>query len=324
MPQNHPTRSPSRSLLRLVFDTAAFRAARRTAISWHAGLSQVRCRRYLSPDVHPIAFHIGNLAIHWYGILIAVGFLLGFWTASRRSLLYDNLPGEMVADLIPWIVVSALIGSRLLFIWQYPEDFRGASFWDLVNIRRGGLVFHGGLVAAALTVLIYVRWRKLPLWRLADALAPSIALGHAFGRLGCFMNGCCFGTACSLPWAVHFPDGHISGGIGVHPTQLYESVLNLALYGALAWQFRRRQFPGQTFALYLISYGLLRGGIEFLRGDYVIRHFGWMTAGQAVSVGVVAAGVAFWVVLRRVALKAAVVESPKPPGGNGKSKQRKS
>lgn len=272
--------------------------------------------------MHPIAFHIGSFAIHWYGILIAIGFLLGFWTACRRCL-HDNLPGEMVADLIPWIVVSALVGSRLLFIWQYSEEFRDTSLVDLINIRNGGLVFHGGLVAAALTVLLYVRWHKLPLWRLADALAPSIALGHAFGRLGCFMNGCCFGTACDLPWAVHFPEDHYSNGIGVHPTQFYESGLNLLLYGALAWQYRRRQFPGQTFALYLIAYGLLRGAIEFLRGDYVVRYFGWMTVGQVVSLVVVGIGIAFWVTLRRMARKAVVTEPSKPAGGNDKPKKRK-
>ncbi|MCP5524954.1 MAG: prolipoprotein diacylglyceryl transferase [Verrucomicrobiales bacterium] len=276
--------------------------------------------------MHPIAFYIGSLSIHWYGILIAIGFLLGFWTASRRALLYDNLPGEMVADLIPWIVVSALVGSRLLFIWQYPEDFQEATFWDYVNIRRGGLVFHGGLMAAAATVLIYVRVRKLPLWRLADALAPSIALGHVFGRLGCFMNGCCYGVACSLPWAVHFPEGHPTAGVGVHPTELYEAAMNLALYGALAWQYRRRRFPGQTFAIYLISYGVLRGAVEFLRGDYLVHYFGWMTVGQVVSVGVLVAGAVLWGMLPRVASVKAdgeVSSAAEPPGKAGRSRKSK-
>lgn len=249
--------------------------------------------------MHPIAFHIGNVAIHWYGVLVALGFLVGFWTATRRCLL-DDVPGEMVADLIPWIVISALVGARLLFIIDYYNtEFRGAPWWDFVNIRRGGLVFHGGLIAAVVTTIVYTRWRRLPLWKLADALAPSIALGHVFGRLGCFMNGCCFGKVCSLPWAVHFPAGHPTAPHGVHPTELYEAALNLALYGALAWQYRRKRFAGQTFAIYLTSYGVLRFLVEFLRGDYPVHYFGWATVGQLVSLGVLVVGVGLWIWLAR-------------------------
>lgn len=245
--------------------------------------------------MHPIAFHIGNVAIHWYGVLVAVGFLVGFWTATRRCVL-DGVPGEMVADLIPWIVVSALVGARLLFIIDYYDtDFPDATWWDFVNIRRGGLVFHGGLIAAVVTTVAYTRWRRLPLWKLADALAPSIALGHAFGRVGCFMNGCCFGTICKLPWAVHFPAGHPSSPHAVHPTELYEAALNLALYGALAWHYQRKRFAGQTFAIYVTSYGVLRFLVEFLRGDYEVHYLGWATVGQLVSLGVLVVGVGLWV-----------------------------
>jgi phosphatidylglycerol:prolipoprotein diacylglycerol transferase len=139
------------------------------------------------------------------------------------------------------------------------------------------------------------------------------------------MNGCCFGVACDLPWAVTFPDGHPTGGVAVHPSQLYEAAVNLALYGALAWQYRRRRFPGQTFAIYLISYGVLRAALEFLRGDYVVHHLGWMTVGQMVSAGVLAAGVVLWVMLQRMAgRKANAEESPAQASRKDKSRKRSS
>lgn len=255
--------------------------------------------------MHPIAFYIGSLEIRWYGILFAAGFLAGFWTACRRAL-HDNLSGETIADLIPWVLVSALVGARLLYVLEYHEEFAGGSFWDMINIRRGGLVYHGGMIAAILTSVLYIRWRGLPLWRIADILAPSIALGHAFGRVGCYLNGCCYGLPTDLPWGVHFPEGHPSCPAAVHPTQLYEAGVNLLLYGALAWHFRRgRRFAGETFALYLVAYGVLRFLLEFLRGDYGPHRWWGLTPGQPVSLAVLAAGAALWFWLART----------KPPTG---------
>ena len=140
---------------------------------------------------------------------------------------------------------------------------------------------------------------KMPLWKLADVLAPSIALGYVFGRLGCLMNGCCFGRACDLPWAVHFPADHETHGAGAHPTQLYEAALNLALYAALAWLFRRRKFDGQVFATYLVSYALVRSFVEMFRGDYPAYTLGFITPAHWVSAGLLAAGVWLFVKLPR-------------------------
>ncbi|MCD6338293.1 MAG: prolipoprotein diacylglyceryl transferase [Verrucomicrobia bacterium] len=243
----------------------------------------------------PVAFRIGATAIYWYGVMVALGFLAGLWTASRRAPL-AGISGEAVADLGFWLVISALLGARLFYVVEYwQEDFADKPLWQTLNLRAGGLVFYGGLIGGALAVLAYTRLKRLPLWKLADVLAPSVSLGHAFGRIGCFLNGCCYGKACSLPWAVHFPPEHITHGAGVHPTELYEAGANLILYAVLARWFRRRGFDGQVFALYLIGYGGARFVIEFFRGDYERYYLGgWATPGHLVSAIAVACGVVLY------------------------------
>ena len=215
-----------------------------------------------------VAFSIGGFSVHWYGILAASGFLAGLWTASRRAPRH-GLARETIADLGPWLIVGTLVGARLWFVMSYwHEEFVGQPLWQVVNVRAGGLVFYGGLAGAALAGVVFARLRRLPLWELADALAPSIALGHALGRVGCFINGCCYGLPTDLPWAVHYAGDPATQGAGLHPTQLYEAALLLALYAALAWQYRTKRFSGHTFALYLLGYGAIRFSVEFLRGDY--------------------------------------------------------
>ena len=250
--------------------------------------------------MHPIAFNFGTWPLHWFGVLIALGFLAGLWTASRRATRYGLQP-DQVGDSIVWIIIGAVLGARSLYVITYwQESFAGRPWKEIFMVQHGGLVFYGGFVGAALAVMLYCHFRKLPLWNLADALAPSIALGSAFGRMGCLMNGCCYGRTCDLPWAVHFPAGHETSPVGVHPTQIYDALLNLALYGALAWLYRRKKFDGQVFAAYLICYALTRSLVEHFRGDYSAGHIhaGFLTPAQLVSVGILAAGVGLMIVLR--------------------------
>jgi phosphatidylglycerol:prolipoprotein diacylglycerol transferase len=243
-----------------------------------------------------IAFSLGSLRFTWYGILVVSGFIAGLWLAERRSG-RDRIAPEVVADLGLWLMAGGIIGARVWFVVAYwREEFAGYPWWETVAIYRGGLVFYGGLIGASLVTVFYARAKAVPLWKLADVLAPSIALGQACGRVGCFLYGCCYGSVCFLPWAVHYPDlPPQAPGTGLHPTQLYEAGLDLMLYGALAWQYRHKQFSGHTFAAYLIAYGALRFAVEFLRGDYPVRYLGgWATPGQVGSIIAVATGVLIW------------------------------
>jgi len=249
--------------------------------------------------VDKIAFHVGSWPIYWYGVLVASAFLIGLWTASRRAV-RDGIAPEKIMDVGPWLILGAIIGARTLYVVSYwKEKFAGEPWTEIFMVHHGGLVFYGGMIGATLALLIYVRVRKLPLWKFGDALAPSAALGYVIGRFGCLMNGCCYGRPTDLPWAIHFPD-HETKGVGVHPTQVYDSLLSLGLYLALAWLYRRKKFDGQVFAAYLMAYAILRSFVELFRGDYPVHYLGgWATPAHLVSMGTFAAGLILYGTLPR-------------------------
>jgi phosphatidylglycerol:prolipoprotein diacylglycerol transferase len=235
--------------------------------------------------------------------MVALGFLAGLWTASRRSL-REGIAAEKILDLGPWLIIGAIAGARLLFVLTFwREEFAGKPLLEIFAVWRGGLVYYGGLIGASLACVFYARLKQLPLWKLADILAPSIALGHVFGRLGCLLNGCCYGKACNLPWAIHFPaDNPLHPPTTpVHPTEIYESLLNLALYAALAWMFRRKKFDGQIFSTYLVCYAVLRSFVEIFRGDYPPYQYflGWLTPAQVVSIGIFIVGLGLFLIRKR-------------------------
>jgi phosphatidylglycerol:prolipoprotein diacylglycerol transferase len=253
--------------------------------------------------VHQIAFHIGSLAIHWYGVLLAVGFFAGLWTASRRAR-RDSIAPEKIIDGGAWLIVGALIGARALYVISYWDRlvekplYPNAPWTEIFMVQRGGLVFYGGLIGAVAAGLIYVWKAKIPLWKFADAMAPSIALGYVPGRIGCLMNGCCYGRPTDLPWAIRFPpDSNETHGVPVHPTQIYDALLSLGLYVVLAWLYRRKRFDGQVFAIYLVAYALLRSFVELFRGDYPGGHL--LTPAQLVSLVIFLAGALLFLKLPR-------------------------
>lgn len=250
--------------------------------------------------MQPIAFQFGPITVHWFGVCIALAFLAGMWTAARRASRI-GVPGEVIADLVvPWLLIGGIVGARLMFVVTYWQDeFVGKPWWEIFMIQRGGLVFYGGLIGSSLAAIIFAGLKGVSVWKLADILAPSIALGSMFGRFGCLMNGCCYGRACEMSWAIRFPASHSTGGVPVHPTQLYDALLNLGLYLGLAAWFRfRRKFDGQIFAIYLMCYAVTRSTVEFFRGDYSDGHLhGGFTPAHLLSVAILVAGIVLYRVL---------------------------
>ena len=221
--------------------------------------------------MYPELFKIGNFPINTYGVFLALAFLCAILIAVKLAA-RDGLPREKIYDLCLWMLVSSLIGSKILMLFTEPE-YRDHP-WQLLSLDflRSGGVFYGGLIAAILAGYILMRRYKLPWWKTADACAPGIAIGNFFGRQGCFAAGCCWGKPTSMPWGVKFSElGHeITGvpiGVSLHPTQLYESFAMLIVFGFLLWLHKRRIFDGQVILFYALLYSIVRFSIEFFRDD---------------------------------------------------------
>ncbi|MBD3278004.1 MAG: prolipoprotein diacylglyceryl transferase [Candidatus Aegiribacteria sp.] len=222
--------------------------------------------------MHPVLFRLGSLPINTYGFMLAVSFVLGLYMAARRSAAVGVSKND-VYDLGMRIMIAAIVGSRVFYVLTHIEEFQG-NWLDTVAIWKGlyGLSMLGG-VLLAVAVGFYTVWRKkLPVWRLADAVIPSFALGIFVTRIGCFFNGCCFGFETSCPLGVAFPDSAMAyGGTGIpagthlHPTQLYSSVAGLFILLVLLWADRRKHFPGFIFVLFSGLYGVTRFGLEEFR-----------------------------------------------------------
>ncbi len=266
--------------------------------------------------MYPELFRIGTFPVTTYGIFLAMGMLLALFAASRLAA-RDGLPKERIYDLGLWVLVGGLVGSKILMIMVEP----GVAIFTLDFLRSGG-VFYGGLIGGFLAVAILVPLYKLNFWKVADAFAPGVALGQAFGRQGCFSAGCCWGKETHLPWGVHFTQaGHEYTGVPIygpdgadlflHPTQLYESFIMLAVFGFLVYLHRRKKFDGQILIAYGIIYALVRFSIEFVRDDPRGDLFGFTTltglsTSQGVSLIVAAASMVFMIVRLR---KAAATET---------------
>jgi phosphatidylglycerol---prolipoprotein diacylglyceryl transferase len=222
--------------------------------------------------MYPRLLELGPLTVYTYGVLLAAAYLLGLKLAMVRAK-SRNLDQTRILDLGIYIIISALVGAKLLLL---VTDFR--TFTDnpreLLSLARSGGVFYGGLILAVTVALWYIRRIGLPLWTTCDVFAPGIALGHVVGRLGCLFAGCCYGKPTSVPWAITFTDPFAATNVGtplnvpLHPTQLYEAGAEaLILVLLLGTERRGRPYPGRTFWLYILLYSISRYVIEIYRGD---------------------------------------------------------
>jgi phosphatidylglycerol---prolipoprotein diacylglyceryl transferase len=217
----------------------------------------------------PILFHFGRFPIYAYGFFIVMGVVAATLLAVLKIRKSDiKISFEEGMDLFFYTVLSAFLGSRILYVLINFDVFRQEPS-QIFKIWEGGLVFYGGLVPAAAVAFWVMKWRRLPVWRLADPISPLIALGLSFGRMGCFLAGCCYGKETSLPWAVVFknPDSLARLNLPLHPTQLYDAANGLVLFFFLTWVEKRKTFDGQIFWLLLLLYSMTRFFIEIFRGD---------------------------------------------------------
>ncbi len=222
--------------------------------------------------MYPRLLELGPVTIYTYGVLLAAAYLLGLRLAMLRARA-RGLDSARVLDLGIYIIVSALVGAKLLLLLTDAGKYL-ENPGELVTLVRAGGVFYGGLIAAVSVALWYIQRIGLPLWTTCDVFAPGIALGHVVGRLGCFFAGCCYGIPTEVPWAITFTDPFAASNVGtplnvpLHPTQLYEAgAEGLILALLLATESKGRPFSGRTFWLYMLLYALSRFVIEMFRGD---------------------------------------------------------
>ncbi|MFH0985750.1 MAG: prolipoprotein diacylglyceryl transferase [Candidatus Omnitrophota bacterium] len=208
----------------------------------------------------PVLFSFGALHLYSYGLCIALGVLLSLFLMKRRAM-NEGFPGpEEVFDMAFVVLLWGFVGARIFYVIQNLPYYIAKPL-KFFAVWEGGLIFYGGAIASFVGLWLMARKKKWPLWKILDFLTPYGALTQAFGRLGCFLNGCCFGKACSLPWAVRFPElSH-----AVHPAQLYEAFYDLVLFVFLIKRRARIRFEGEISLLYFLLYGMGRYLIEFAR-----------------------------------------------------------
>lgn len=220
----------------------------------------------------PVLLRVGNFQLYSYGVMLFISFVLGIMIVERRAQRFGVEP-KKITDLALWVLLAVVVGSRLFYVAFHWDEFRH----DLLGIIRfwgnppglSGLMFYGGFLAAFAVGLLYVRLNRLPLLKMLDAVAPALVLGEGFTRIGCFLNGCCFGRPTDCPLGMVFPPGSAAGaqfpGQPIHPTQLYSSLAGFLLFGLALLLERRRLRPGLLFAIILLLYSLFRFGIDFVR-----------------------------------------------------------
>jgi phosphatidylglycerol:prolipoprotein diacylglycerol transferase len=225
----------------------------------------------------PVLFRLGPVTIHTYGLLMAIGVAFALWFVYVQAK-RQGLDATAIVDAGFYIILISLLGAKLILFFgnlSYYRQYPG----ELLSLARSGGVFQGGLAFGVAFALWYFRRRRLPTWKVADLAGPALALGHGFGRIGCFMAGCCYGRACEAPLGVSFRSQYaheLTGvplGQPIYPVQLFEAGLNFANFLVLFLILRRKVFDGQVFSLYVVNYSIIRLITEYFRGDHPERAF---------------------------------------------------
>lgn len=280
----------------------------------------------LKPDIGIV--HEG-VPIFGYGFMMFVGFVSASWLAAKRIQTIGQ-PPDMIWDMLMWALIPGLIGARVYYLVRHGSP----AFSNSTGVSRliaaialwdGGIVFYGSVIGGMAGIFAFCKLRRIPVVPVLDVLAPSLVVGEGFGRIGCFLYGCCYGGACDLPWAVRFPPDSLTfkkmveKGLldpqaiatgWLHPTQIYSSLAAFTMAAVLAWFFRRRPFDGAVLCLFAIIYPVSRYGIESLRDDIDPFNVGLKDA-EIFSLGLIAAGLAgmYYFSRHRTLTKVAVVKT---------------
>lgn len=243
----------------------------------------------------PELFRIGEFRVHSYGVMILIAFLAALGLAQRRARRHGVEPGKLL-DISIWTLIAGILGARITFILQDLPHYL-ANRNELFSLQFQGLTSFGGLIFGAVAFAVLTKRAKLSVPALLDVCAPSFLVGHIIGRIGCLLNGCCYGGHCTLPWAV--PVHNLPGTY--HPAQIYDSLLNVgALLVLLAWE-RPGRSPGQVFAAMLFLHGLTRFGYEFWRAGTSSTYWGSLpvTEAQVAALALSAIGLVLFALFAR-------------------------
>ena len=252
--------------------------------------------------MHPILFEYGPIQIRFYGLMYVVAILVANYLIKKEV---DRkgipLTSDDVMNFIIWTVVGGVIGARLYYV-GFNWDFYGSTPSEIPAVWHGGLAIHGGMLGGITAAFIYLKRQGVEFWRMADAVAPSLILGQAFGRFGNFMNGDAHGRPTDAPWGIVFPPESIAGsenpGVPLHPTMLYEMAINLSVFLFLWLYLRKKEHrPGFIFGAYIAMYSLGRFVVEHFRADSLM--LGPIKAAQAVSLAIAIAAIAI-IISRRL------------------------
>ncbi len=240
--------------------------------------------------MYPIAFHIGSLTIRMYGIMAALGFLAGCLLVNLLRK-HAKMSSDQASASLFIAMVAGIIGARTFYVIQFFQYYRN-DLAKIFRIDQGGLVFYGGFLFAIGALIVYCRRSRLDFIRVLDVYAPAIAVAHACGRIGCFLNGCCYGKPTALPWGIVCPAGSEPAkhyhNAALHPVQIYEAVAMLLFFWLYLYLARRGK-RGMAMSAYLAIYGILRFGNELLRGDHQ-RHF-VLTQAQFIGLAIIPVGI---------------------------------
>jgi phosphatidylglycerol:prolipoprotein diacylglycerol transferase len=259
--------------------------------------------------VHPEIFHWGFLHVRSYGVMLAIAFLVGTWLALREARRL-SLDEDQLVNVILVVLIASVLGARALYVMEHIQEFR-REWGSVIALWQGGLTLYGGVIAGTVAGLLAARRFGLPMWTVADTLTPSLALGTALGRIGCFLNGCCYGRPTRMPWGVVFPPDSFAGlefgNAPVHPSQLYFAAAGFVLF-LVVWSMRRRfVVPGTLFWTFISLFALVRIPLDLTRAYepeatvLTISGLG-ITESQLTSLAITLFGLLMILRLRRTAL----------------------